>query len=794
MRNYILSIFLMTSFLGIAQLELTGTVTDSSSPVAFANVFLTNQDGQIVTNSGGITDENGFFSIKTEKGTYKITVSFIGFKDWEKELLIENNYDLGSIILEEDTENLEEVVITSQKKLIEQKTDRLVFNVENSIAAIGGNAADALRVAPGIRIQNNNISMIGGESSRIMIDGRLLELTGEDLINFLNSIASDDIKKIEIITNPPAKYEIVGNGGIINVIYKKGRRNSWKNTSGITYNQNTYNFTTLRNSFFYNKSKIRLALSVNGSKGNIRNQEGSTIFFPNSTWNVDTESKDEKDNYSGRFSLEYDISENIKIGGQYYGTYNRPDSKGNGITNFINNQGTLDSLLINDNNRSDRIDSHVLNAHVITQLDTIGRKISVDFDYFRYNNSLENDYIVNTFSSENEFLGINQAAQNFSNQNIENYSVKVDMEHPLSFVNLSYGGKLSFITTLNDLQNFNTITGSPVFDTNLSNQFEYKENVQALYINGAKKIQNNWNLQAGLRLENTETRGYSATLNQRNKNDYLKIFPTLYASYQRNDAHNFSFNYGKGINRPSFRDLNPFRSFINSNAYSEGNPFIQPSFTDRFTLSHNYRGKLITNLYYARTKDGFGTLFSADAENEIQTIIRRNYYSSSFFRISETYTFDSFSWWKSQNYFSFSLQNTRLDDDLNSSPQNGNQFYFSTNNTFVLGKTTKLQADFWYASKNKALLYDVDKMYNFTIGLKQSFLDNTLQASLVFNDIFDTASLRNLSSEINGVETIYGQNYSSRNVRFSLTYSFGNKKVNVKNRGFGSKDEQNRAN
>ena len=794
MKNCILFTFLLSSFFGIAQLQLTGTVTNNSEPVAFANVFLTNHSGEMVINIGGITDENGFFSIKTEEGVYGITISFIGFEDWNKQLLIEKDIDLGIIVLEEDTESLEEVIIKSQKKLIEQKTDRLVFNVENSIAAEGGNAVDALRVAPGIRIQNNSISMIGGEASRVMIDGRLLQLTGEDLINFLNSMSSDDIKSIEIITNPPAKYDVVGNGGIINIIYKKGRRNSWKNTSGITYNQNTFNFTTLRNSFYYNKNKIKLVLSANGSKGNIRNQENSIIFFPNSQWNIDTESKDEKNNYSGRFSLEYDISEKTKIGAQYLGTYNRPDSKGNGITYFFNNQNSLDSLLINDNNRSDRIDSHVVNAHAITQLDTIGRKISVDFDYFRYNNSLENDYVVNTFSSNNEFLGINQAAQNFSKQNIENYSIRADIEHPLTFVNLSYGAKLSFITTINDLQNFNTITGDPVFDTNLSNQFEYKENVQALYINGTKNISDTWSFKAGLRLENTETSGYSITLNQRNENNYLKIFPTFYTSYQKNDDHNFSFNYGKGINRPIFRDLNPFRSFINSNAYSEGNPFIQPSFTDRFTLSHNYKGKLITNLYYSRTIDGFGTLFSADAENEIQTIIRRNYYTSDYFKISETYSFDSLSWWKSQNYFSFSFQNTKLDNDLNASPRNGNQFYFSTSNTFVLGKTTKLQADFWYASKTKSLLYDVDNMYNFTIGLKQSFMNNNLQLSVVCNDIFDTASLRDLSSEINGVRTIYGQNYSSRNLRFSLTYSFGNKKVNIKNREFGSDNEQNRAN
>ncbi|MDY8135910.1 TonB-dependent receptor domain-containing protein [Aquimarina sp. 2201CG5-10] len=794
MKNYLLLILLLSSFFGIAQLQLKGVVKNGDEPVVYANVILTDNKGELIGNTGGITNEDGLFNINTKAGEYKLIISYIGFTNWEKEIALTSNIDLGVISLKATAESLDEVVIIAEEKLIEQKTDRLIFNVESSIAAKGGNAVDVLNVTPGIRIQNDNISMIGGESSRIMIDGRLIQLTGEDLINFLNSIVSDDIKKIEIITNPPAKYDAEGNGGIINIIYKKGRRNSWKNTSSIVHNQNTYNFYTLRNSFFYNKNRMRLVVSGNRSKGNIRNQENSDVLFPDNLWKVETESKDEKDNFSGRLSVEYDISEKTKIGGQYLGNFDRPDSRGNGITRFINNTNSLDSLLINDSNRRDEINSQVFNAHLITKLDTIGRKVSLDFDYFDYSNSLENDYVVNTFSPNNEFIRINQAAQNFSKQDIDNYSLKLDVEHPFKSFNLTYGGKISFITTLNNLQNFNTISGTPVLDTNLSNEFEYKENVQAFYLNGTKRINDKLNLQAGLRVENTQTTGYSKTLDQRNENDYLKLFPRFYISYQKNDNHNFSFNYGRGINRPGFRDLNPFRSFINSNAYSEGNPFIQPSFTDRFTLAHNYKGKLITNIYLSRTIDGFGTLFSADPDNDIQAIIRRNYYTGSFLRISEIYNFSPTHWWKSQNYFSFARQHTKLDDDLNSSAQNGNQFYFSTNNTFVLGENTKLQANFWYNSKHKALLFKVNETYSFNIGLQQSFLNKNLQMSLLFNDIFDTASLSSLESEINGVKTIYGQNYSSRHIRFSLTYSFGNKKINLKNRGFGNDDERNRAN
>ncbi len=792
MKKYIVLTFLLLPFFGVSQVQLKGTIISNTGPVPFANVILSNENDEMVT--GTVTNEDGSFNIETKKGIYNITVSFLGYTNWKKELLLEKDTDLRIVHLMEDVKSLESVVVTSQKMLIEQKTDRLVFNVENSIAASGGDALDALRVAPGIRIQNNTISMIGGEASRIMIDGRLLQLSGEDLVNFLNSIAADDIQKIEIITNPPAKYEAAGNGGLINIIYKKGRKNSWKNATTLAYNQSAYGYVTVRNNFSYNKNKIRLMFSVNGSKGHIRSQERSDAFFSTSVWKVDTESKDEKRNFASRFSLDYDISDHVTIGGQYLGNFNHPDSKGKGTTQFFDDANSLDSLLINNSVRSDSVNSHLFNAHFIAKLDTIGKKISVDFDYFDYNNNFENNYIVNAFSPSNDFKGINQAAQNFSKQDIDNYSIKVDVEHPTKFINLSYGAKISFITTINDLQNFNTILGTPIFDTNLSNEFKYEENVQAIYVNGSKKLNDNWNFQAGLRMESTETKGFSKTLNQTNSNNYTKLFPTFYTTYKTNEEHNFSFNYGRGINRPIFRDLNPFRSYVNSNVYSEGNPFIQPSFTDRFTLAHNYKGILITSFYFSKTANGFGTLFSAEPENDVQAIIRRNYYTGTYWRISETYSFNSVPWWRSQNYISLSGQKTKLDSDLNATAQNGLQFYFSTDNTFVLSKNTKVQADFWYTAAHKTLLFNIGETYSFNVGLRQSFLNNNLQFSVLFNDIFDTASLSKLESEINGVKTVYGQNYSSRHVRFSIVYNVGNKKIAVKNRGFGNDDERNRAN
>lgn len=233
----------------------------------------------------------------------------------KQNLVLEDNLSLGEIVL--TTDSLATVVVIARKRLVEYKTDRLVFNVENSIVSQGGSALDAMSVTPGLIVQSNNISLLGKGSSRIMVNDRLIELSGEDLINYLNSIPGNDIKSIEVITNPPAKYEAAGNGGLINMILKKGRENSWRNSISLNYDQSTYNFYTIRNNFLYNKDKFRLTASASGVIGNIKNDSWGTTFYTNGTWKSIGPEKQKKDDLSGRITMDYDLTNNISIGVQY---------------------------------------------------------------------------------------------------------------------------------------------------------------------------------------------------------------------------------------------------------------------------------------------------------------------------------------------------------------------------------------------------------------------------------------------------------------------------------------------
>ncbi|WP_073232893.1 outer membrane beta-barrel protein [Pedobacter caeni] len=791
MKRVILFILIAWPVFAGAQLKIKGQVKNNLVQLAWANVILTNPEGNLV--KGTLTKDDGSFDLDVKKGLYKIRVSYLGLGDWEKNLVLEDELDLGTIVLTEKPGQLQGFEVFARKKAITYKADRLIFDVESSIAASAGDGVSAISAAPGVVVQNNTISMLGKGSSAVMVNGRMLELSGNDLISFLKSIPAKDIRSIEVISNPPAKYEAGGSGGLINIILKKGTRNSWKNSTALSYDQNSYGLATLSNNYSYHKNKIGFSVSGSGTSGNSKLRQELDTDYPSGPWKLTYDGKQKEDKLSGRMAFDYDLSDQTSIGLQYQGNEQRPDSKDFVGIRIYNPNMELDSLLINQGERALRSGSQAYNAHVISRLDTLGRKISADLDYFSYHSKIDNRFVANVFSPDMIFLNTNQAARNVSGRRIENGSVKVDVEYPLKFMSLSYGGKLSFVKSNGEIQYFNTISGTAVIDAGRSNEFRYRENNQAIYVNGVKELNPKLSIQLGLRLENTDTEGESATLNQRNKNSYLKLFPSLYFSYKEN-KHHFLFSYGRRINRPDFAVLNPFRSYINSNSYSEGNPFLKPSFGDHLDFSHVYKGVWRTNIFFNLIRDGYGPVFSSDPATNTLVLTRENYYKEQYFGLGENFSLQLISCWESQNSIYLLGSKSKFINQIKASPENTAQLYLSTNNTFSLGKSTKLQVDYSYSSSFKKGLYEIGAMSGLNIGLQQSLLKNKMQLSLLMNDVFNQNYLKNYRSVVNGIRQVYSENNSSRFFRISLNYHFGNDNLTVKRRSFGNDDERKRTN
>lgn len=792
MKKANLLIFLLLPLFCLAQasFKLKGKITNETIPLEWADVSISNSEGKII--DGSTSKQDGSFEINLKKGSYRIGITLLEFTDYEKEFTIENDTDLGIIILKESATNLKEVIIQSKKKTIEQKTDRLVYNLENNVTTVGGDALSAINTAPGVVVQNNTINILGKGTSRVMIDGRMIELVGEELNNFLKSISASDIKNIEIISNPPAKYDAEGTGGLINIIMKKGVRDSWKNTTTVSYDQNKYSIYTLRDNFFYNKNKFRFSASINAKTGYLNATDDLKMYFPDGLSHMKSVTKVKTENLSGKLALDYDLSERTTIGFQYLNDRNNPDFKSDIRIEDYNTQNELDDVTLNNSFTDKGSKNQTYNAHLITKLDSLKRKLSFDVDYFNYSSKFDRNFVANNFTADMTFVDINQSGRNISNQDIDNWSFKSDMEHPLQALNLSYGAKMSFTNSVSDVLYFNTITGTPELDSNQSNRFKYTENNQAVYVNADKKLNEKWNFQMGLRLENTQTNGFSETLNQETENNYLKLFPTFYASYKKNENNTFSLNYGKRINRPRFDLLNPFRIYINSNSYSEGNPFLRPSFSDNFELAHSYKEILRTSVFVNAITNGYGVLFTSNPETNTQIVTRENYFKNLNYGIGESYSASFADWWSSENSLYLLGAKTEFIKDINATPSNSLQIDFSTNNTFLLGKTTKLQIDFMYTTPFKSGLYEVGYASSFDIGFKQDLFNKTMQIAFLANDIFNTSYLKDFTSVINGVKQVYEEKQSNRFARLSVVYNFGNKKINVQQRDFGNKEENKR--
>jgi len=794
MKYLSLALILIIPFFSFSQIIVKGKVKDSISYIEFANVILMDVDNNFV--SGSITNDEGSFTIKSNKGKYNLKVSFIGYKDWVREVLVENkDIDLGNIQLIQSENKLEEVIISAKKPTIKRKVDRLIFNIENSIISSGGDAIDVLQKTPGVRVDRSSIGLIGKSSVRILINDRLSPLSGEDLVTYLRTLSSDDIAKIEVITNPPSKYEAEGNSGLINIVLKKVKKDFFVGNIRSTYREATYSSVFLGGGVTYQKNKLSLFVNINSGDGSIEVSETNKIFYPTQSWDTDTKIRYFRKFVSGRIGIDYDISNKTSFGVQYLGATSRPDNIERTATNILNNSNSIDSLLLTNANSNKKTYYHSLNGHFKTELDTLGRSINIDVDYFTYNNNQGRNNTTETFLENGNIVqNSTDIFKNTSNQRVESFTSGIDFEWPTNFTNLEFGGKLSYIKNNSDVGAFNFQNGSFVVNPNQSNIFEYKENTQAIYVSASKSVKK-WDFKLGFRLELTQTEGNSVTLNQSNKNNYSKLFPTAYITYNPNDDNSLSLNYGKRINRPSYRELNPFRWFSNPYSFTEGNPFLQPSFVDNFEVSHTFQNNLNTSLYLSLTEDGSDQITLTDITSNIQATVRRNFLEEYAIGISQSYTFKEIKCLESYLQYDFNYSKIKSTLPNTIDEQDGLNFYAGIDNSFYFNseKTFLGELNFWYSSPGVSGVDIITESYAVDMGLKWLFLEKDLQIKLVFSDVFRT-SQGAIISVVNAINQEYRNYYDNRQLRISATYRFGNKKLRSKRKQFSNEEERRRTN
>ena len=788
--NIFLFLFLMNSH--YSQNIISGKIVNSENiPVDFGEIIFFNLDSTLFKT--GLSDENGRFSINAGLGSYIFQVRQEAKLVFDSTLVITSSIDLGTISVS-SIKLVEVVNVIYKKPTIERKVDRLIFNVENSISASGGDALDVLKVTPNVKVQENLLKIIGKSNLLVMVNDKMIQLSGEDLINYLKTIPSNSIQKIEVITTPPSKYDAAGNSGLINIVLKKTIKNSWNGSLGANVIKRTYFSESLNGNFNLNRNKITFQSSFSSGSGKKLNSEVNKIYYKDETWSQRNPIIVKNEFLIFRTGIDYKINKRSTVGIQYLGNLSKSDLTNNSLTSITNeSSNNIDSYIESDSKTKKTPNLHSLNVHSGFDLDTNGSKMTIDIDYLQFDLINSRNYAGNKLDYDSVISpGTYFSAINSNDQKIENLSSKIDFEIPCKWLELSAGGKIYQSRTNNYIRFYSNETGIPILSSDLSNRFKYTENYQALYISGNKKMKEKFEIQVGLRMEATQTKGYSENYDQTTFKKYVKLFPTAYLAYYLNDDNTFSLNYSRRIDRPNYESVNPFRIYDNPYSYSEGNPFLSPSFTNNIEFNYSYKN-LEVSISYQNTTQSFEQIGIVDTLTNITRYFVLNFLTTNNYVASISHTFDKFNRWNSINSFDIGNSTSFSTIPQTQKTLNGFYAYFSTSNDFNLNKnkTFLCNVSFWHEFKGVTGLDYFSPSSSLSVALKILLLKKKLQISLAGNDILKTQR-PTITFYSNGIKQEYKNYFDTQSVKFSIVYKIGNTKLKVNQKEFGNETEKNR--
>lgn len=775
----------------VAQNIISGKITDqNNNPIEMASIVLRLAGDSVLVKSTFSNAKGNYQLDVPQLGYYTLHIMALGYKKHSYPVRLNSSpTQLQAIVLQSTNNTLNEVTVTANRPFLEQNPDKLVINVEGSVTAAGSSAMEVLQKVPGVLVSDDKISLVGKGAPVVYIDGKQSQYT--DVNQLLKDISASDIRKIELISNPGAKYDAAG-AAVINIVLKKsaslGTNGSLAYTSGIGIYDNKK--LGLDQTFMRNNP----SLSINNRKGKM-NTFASYGFvnrnrFERTQLNRDiSPSRFEQINYKPN-----DVqSHNYKLGLDYYANdkntfgivlkgFNR---KGNGQAQSTTQQfelsnQQLSSQFFTNNNTATERNNFSGNVNWKHSFDTTGRELNMDIDYssFKVNT---NSLIVNTLQDGSFYNN-----QQLVNNPVKFGVVKVDYTLPLaSSSKLELGAKTSLATIDSYLQ----FRQRNAIDALRSTDFLYKENINALYASYQKNL-TNWDIQAGLRAEQTKVKGSDKAIEVLNRN-YVQLFPSFFLTRKVNNKIATVLQYSRRVNRPGYQQQNPFIEFLDSLTYTKGNPTLRPETANQYKLSVTYQNQPLFSLSYNNTKD----IIFENAPKQDGNL--------TFTTVENLAQFQNFT----------AELNLPITIGKKISGFGGNQMVYNYYNANYLGAPYQRGKWNWMAywqvnyKPINSLSFEVSGYYMtqflqefliieqrgaLNLALRKSFLDNKLKLSLSANDIL-LSDVTHARIQFEQINVNFTQYQDSRSMRFGLSYSFGNQKLkDSRNRKTASDDEANR--
>lgn len=766
-------VFLLTnSFLLAQKSTLRGKVVDASNlPIEFANVFLQNT-ATPAFQKGTITEKDGSFEIEIrEKGNYQLTISFVGFEDWQQTFSIQESIDLELITLVSSSNELSEVVVKGERNIITRKEDKLIFNVATSPLSSGYDGVEVLQRSPNVIVDTEGNILMRNTAPTVMINGRITNLSGADLANYLSNLRSEDIKEIEIQTHLSANTDAESSGGVINIILKKKQ----VGFDGSIRAEHTFRGDGFFNTFGgLNFNYGAQKWNVYGAFNTLKNSGESIITNTTDYYETnDFFSTDEV--YVGNFKRQNyqigfvgDLAKNHVIGLEGYTTF--------GVFDFIN-EGKVQI-----SNQGDLLDNGTAIATGLTDaelynftlnytwtLDTTKSTLKFFADY------AHQDFVRNNTAASTYQQGLYQdnTERNIAPALTTIYSIQSDLEKYFKQgFKLEAGTKVTVTERENTL--FSDVLTNEIWQpTDRSTSFNYTERVLAGYSSVSKNIGEKNFVKVGLRVENTDLERIDEGEISNVKQNYTSWFPNVYYSRELTDNKSISLSYSRRLRRPSFRFLNNNTIKINDFRYELGNPDLIPENVNNWELSFKDKKQsidfyvqniteAINGIYYLEGQVAYYQKFNEGTQQQIGVSYNRNGNLTK--------------WWYVKGLVSVYKRKFINDGGLDSFKKTTLRVDFTNN--FKINKTTSLDVMARYTSPTADAYYVTGDLYRLNLMLQKSFLNKQLLCRIYVNDVFNT--LQYFSERpFENFKTSREETWRSQSLRFWVTYRFnGKNKVN----------------
>lgn len=753
---------------------ISGSIIDENNEtIAFANIILKSVDQEIY--KGASSDENGnFYITNVAAGSYNLQVSFLGYEIYSTSIEISTNKSIETIVLKESAQSLNEIEIVAKRPVLKKQQDRLVFTITNT-SLTEGNVWEVLKGTPGILMINDEITVKNSSNIIYLINNKRVYLDGNELQQLLNGTSASSVKSIEVITNPPAKYDASG-GAVINIVMSKNLITGYNGSLYGNYTQGIYPRANAGTSHFYKNDKwnVFVGYGYDYRKINRENIE-DVIFIENNTevgnWHSEIDRNTKSRAHTINTNIDYNFNESNTL--SFSSNTSLTPSwkrKTKSLTQAVDS--TFNS--VNNTRRENK------NIAINLGYDNIaknGNTFGVNFHYTTYSfdglQELDTDY----FDNQNNFFRSNLFTSS-SIQDVSIFSGQADYALNMNEKGvIEFGTKIATIDSDNDFIQTNLNNGSETLDLDNSGIFKYMETIFATYISFTKSW-DNWDLSLGLRSEYTNAEG-NLVGSEVNEFDYFKLFPTLNLSHDFNDNHTLGVSYSKRIERPAYSNLNPFQFYLNDNTYVVGNPNLQPTISQLVTLSYTLAQDYTFEVYYRYEENTMSELtFQDNEDNKIK-------YVASNLKQDVDYGFDFLTYKSISKFWSFYIVNSIFKVESQFfALENNNQIlensrwsmYSNLINYFTISESANAELSLLYISPVIDGSQDISSRAQVDFSIKKSIAKNKWVLSFTASDIFRTTGFV-VSNNYLDQKNRYQAEFDNQWVRLGLRYNFGNTKL-----------------